>query len=105
MGSKGYYFYNDTEEKSVNTFYGRGAGDPNKGYVRHYRNWIELQFIYEASEGIDKFQANKELGLCEEKLERLSKRPGFVLALCLPEIQKIKRDWQKSDVPDRWSRG
>lgn len=103
MGNRGFYFYNDTEERSVNTFYGK-PGDPNKGYIRHYRNWIELQFIYGASEGLDRFQANKELKLCEDKLERISKKPGFVLRECLPEIQKIKRDWQKSDVPDRWSR-
>lgn len=105
MGRKGYYIYNDTEGRSVLARgYGFKSGDPNPKYLWHYRNWLELSFIAKSVEApIDRRQAEKELAICEEKLERCAKRPGFALSSILLEIQKAKRDWGKTDIPDRWS--
>lgn len=109
MGKTGYYYYNDTEEKSVfaGGWGGVKAGNPNTKYVWHYRNWLELQFIArttkERGEILNARQAEKELLICEEKLERTSKRPGFVLEECMLGIQKAKREWERTEVPDRWS--
>lgn len=100
---KGYYFYADPELRQPI----RGpirAGNPNVKYLQHYANYLELKFIVSRTDGLDKFQANKELEICETKLEWWSKRPGFSLKECLPEITKLKRMWEMSDTPDRWSR-
>lgn len=107
MGRNGYYIYNDTEERSVFARgYGFKAGDPGPKYVWHYRNWLELTHICSVVEDIlDRRQAEKELGICVEKLERTSKRPGFSLSSVLLDLQKAKRDWGRKDIPDRWSRG
>lgn len=100
---RGYFIYPTDEQRSVNTGFFR-AGDPNRGYVVHYRNYLELAFICRNTDGLDRRQAETELKTCEEKLERLSKRPGFSLQTVLPQIQKHKRDWQATDIPDRWSK-
>ncbi len=99
---RGYFFYPTDEQKSVNTGFFR-AGDPNKGYITHYGHYLELSFICRNTDGLDRRQAETELKTCEDKLERLSKRPGFQLSSILLNIQKLKRDWEVSEIPDRWS--
>lgn len=103
MGRRGYFFYNDTEERSVHVG-GFGRWDPNKSYVRHYANWLELSFIAIKSEGLDKWQAEKELKICEGKLERCRKHGEFELGRVLQQVLSLKRQWERHDVPDRWSK-
>lgn len=102
MASRGSYFYDDPEKRPP-ARHGFKLGDPNPKYCQHYANYLELRFIESRTQGADKWQATKELSLCEKKLEWWSKRPGFSLEVCLPEIQKLKRQWEVSNIPDRWS--
>lgn len=99
----GYFVYNENEVH-VRRAGGFRIGDPNPKYVLHYGNWLYLTFITSRTQGLDRFQAEKELILCEKKLDWWSKRPGFELVLCLPKVLELKRQWEVTGVPDRWSR-
>lgn len=102
---RGYFIY-PTDEKSAYTggFF-RGQPDPHRSYVLHYGHFLELSFIARNTTGLDHFQAEKELQeKCIPKLERLFKRTDFNLKTVLPEIMKLKQDWNATDIPDRWSR-
>ena len=99
----GYFFFPDNEQKQP---FGGGIRLPpaNKKFVALFRIWLELQFISKRSEGLDKFQAEKELKICEKKMDWWYKRYDFDLKSCLPEIQKAKREWEMINIPDRWTR-
>ncbi len=101
MGDKGYYIYNDTEPKRA--FSVRIEFNPNVMYVRHYGNYLELSFICERTEGLNRFQAEKELAICEKKLAYWKKMAGWSMRECGPMIQKVKRQWERLEIPDRWS--
>jgi hypothetical protein len=105
MGQRGYFIYNDTEVRTGG-FGGLGNIRANPQYVRHYGNYLELTFMLRATTSAgEKLQIGKELEICERKLEYWGKKHDFVFAEALPEIMKLKRNWEVVDVPDRWSKG
>lgn len=101
MGQTGYYIYNETEPKRP--FSDRMDFDPNVMYLRHYANYLELAFICRSTSGSNRFQAERELGICEKKLEYWKKMSGWAMSECSLEIQRLKRMWEVSAVQDRWS--
>lgn len=101
MGDRGYYFYNDTEPRMG--FRGRKDFDPNQMYIRHYANWLELTFIARKTEGADRFQAEKELIICERKLEYWRKKHGWIWEEVSQGVMLLKRNWEVTGIPDRWS--
>lgn len=102
MGQNGYFIYNDTEPKRAFSG-GSGKFDPNVMYCRHYENYVELSFICSRTEGLDRFQAEKELAICEKKLAYWKKMAGWSMRECGPMIQQAKRLWERLEIPDRWS--
>lgn len=103
MGRSGYFIYNETEERSVYTG-GFGANpNPARQFVKHYANWLELSFIAKAEPSfVGRIQAEKELKICEDKLDRWSRRKDFIMEEALPEVVKLRKAWNQEGVPDRW---
>lgn len=69
--------------------------DPHKAYVRHYNNLLYLTFIQQRGTLLERFQATKELKICERKLKFWSHRPTFSLSKVEPELAKAKRQWEQ----------
>ena len=75
----------------------RGPGgpmrvDPTKAYLRHYENYLYLQFIAKQStDPKERGQALRELTICERKMKFHEREADK--ALMLEGIQKAKRKW------------
>ncbi len=61
-------------------------------YIRHYRNYLILDFMSKNSaEYNDREQARKELGLCERSLDRWKNHPNWDEGVVLPIIEQFKK--------------
>ena len=87
-----YFIYSDKKEP----YTGGRMPHPNNAYVRHYGNLMELQRLCSMSEGLYKWQAEKELRICQDKLAWWEKRPGFDWAVVRPQCEKLKKLWENS---------
>lgn len=68
----------------------------NAGYLRHYSNYLYLDFILKNSKDMgEKHQVAKELTICERKLKYWRQHANFVQAAVLPEVEKLKKQWTK----------
>lgn len=88
--SQHYIIYDDAGPRRP--FTGR-IGDPCVAYIRHYSNLMELQRACKVYEGLMRWRAERELIICQGKLEWWSHRPGFSLSQVLPEINRLKKLW------------
>lgn len=86
--------YSDTPE--------RGSGFPvkydqlnaTKHYLTHYFNFRYLRFIESNSENrMEKFQAAKELQICERKLAYWQKHPNYNIEQVKQGREKIDAEW------------
>ena len=81
--------YSDTELKGPG---GAIRVDPTKAYLRHYENYLYLQFLSRKSpDPRERGQALRELTICERKL-KYHERTADKAAM-LEGIQKAKRKW------------
>ena len=66
----------------------------NEGYLRHYANYLYLDFIIANSDKMqERHQAAKELTKCEKKLDWWSKHANFESKVVLEGVAKLKKDW------------
>lgn len=81
--------YSDTELKSPG---GAIHVDPTKAYLRHYDNYLYLQFLSRKSPNPrERGQALRELTICERKLkfhEREADKTQMLLG-----VQQLRRSW------------
>ena len=81
--------YSDTEPRGSG---GPSRVDPTRAYLRHYENYLYLQFLSRKSpDPQERGQALRELTIAERKLkfhERTADRAGM-----LSGIQALKRKW------------
>lgn len=93
------FFYSDTEKRPFNP---RGMHpkdmDGTRGYLRHYANYLELQFFATSPRTTDheKRQARLELTICERKLTYWSHHPRYVHAEALRGVDDLKRMWRET---------
>lgn len=68
-----------------------------KAYLRHYDNYLFLQFVTvnPRSTETEKRQARLELTICEKKLEFWRKHPNYDHDEALKGVQALKRNWEK----------
>ena len=82
--------YSDTEIKTGGV---PSRVDPTKAYLRHYENYMYLNFLAKKSpDAKERGQALRELTICERKLsyhERTADKTEM-----LRGIQQIKRKWR-----------
>lgn len=94
------FVYSDTEERKA--FGMRGTVDPHKPYLKHAANWFFLRLIYSNGSVLDKFQATKELAICDRKLEYWSRKPNFDPTAVEEELRKLKKEWNLEFHPNRY---
>jgi hypothetical protein len=85
--------YDDAEPHTH--FHGfKGTPDCHKNYVKHLGNWFYLKFIVKnTSSLIDKFQATRELAICECKLDYWYKKPDFDPKQIELALDDLKTKW------------
>lgn len=88
-----YFIYSDKKEPFDPS---RGMPHPNKAYVRHYGFLMELERACQVSQGLYKWQAEKELRICQDKLSWWEKRPGFDWDVVRPQCEALKKLWSSS---------
>ncbi|QIG75712.1 hypothetical protein EVC20_141 [Rhizobium phage RHph_Y2_17_1] len=68
--------------------------DGTKAYLRHYENKLTLTFFAERGSRVERWQAEKELVICERKLKFWEKHPTFVGALARAGMERLNHDWK-----------
>lgn len=66
----------------------------NKGWLRHYENYLYLDFLVKRGNRLEKFQAQKELAICERKMAWMEKHRNFDWKEVIPEKTKLERKWK-----------
>lgn len=68
-----------------------------KSYLRHYENYLYLQFIQKNSDKeSERNQATKELTICERKMKHWQHHANYDQQAALQGIQVLKKQWDKS---------
>jgi len=67
--------------------------DPNKGYLRHYDNYLLLRFTQVNGTTLEKAQATRELDVCERKLRWHRGHPAFDAAMVDAECRRMAARW------------
>lgn len=92
------FFYKDNEDRSFNPR-GIHPKDMNgtNAYLRHYSNYLELQFFATSSRTteLEKRQARHELTICERKLGYWRRHPRYVHEEALRGVDALKRMWRE----------
>jgi hypothetical protein len=70
--------------------------DASGFYVRHYSNLLYLQFISSNPRATysERRQADRELVICQRKLDHWKRHPNWRQEVVDPMIIKLKRDWK-----------
>ena len=90
------FFYSDTKEKFTGNPSRIWEMNGTKVYVSHYSNLLYLQFVANnpLASFIERQQAEKEIKLCEKKLEWWKRHPNFDQVEALREVEKLKKQWR-----------
>lgn len=69
---------------------------PNICYLNHFKNLMYLEFISAHSEStiLEKLQAEKEIAICQRKLEFWKHRNGFDTKLVEGNMRVIRSQWK-----------
>jgi len=89
-----YIIYNEYEYKKPFNFYILDEINPNKQYKKHLENYFYLKFInMNSKDGVEIYQSNKELKVCQRKLDYWRKREDFDEKICLLDHQELTKKW------------
>jgi hypothetical protein len=70
--------------------------NPNKQYKTHLENYFYLKFInMNSKDGVEIYQSNKELEVCQRKLDYWRRSQDFDENLCLLHHQELTKKWSK----------
>ena len=70
--------------------------NPNKMWLKHFANSIILTKIQQNPKDLsERFQATKELGICEKKMKYWENRSGFSMEQAANESKKIRSMWKE----------
>jgi hypothetical protein len=102
------FIYSDTDDKPTG-FVPKFNIDPHPAYLKHAANWFYLRLIYSNGSTLDKFQATKELAICDRKLKYWSSKPTFNPDLVETEVKRLSKEWgleflagKYDEVQDKW---
>jgi hypothetical protein len=70
--------------------------DPNKGYLRHYENYLLLQFMLANGTTEEKMQASRELVKCERTMAWHENHAAFEAQRVYAERARLKARWARS---------
>ena len=66
------------------------------GYLRHYENKLYLAFMAKNGDRNERWQAEKELLVCERKLKWWENHPNFVAAEVQRGVEKLNKGWRQA---------
>ena len=93
------FFYSDTAPRSsvqIDVW----RMNANKAYMRHYENFLFLDFILNNGNDREKVEAKVELKICERKLDFWKKHPNFEPQTVQALVEKMHIAWKRGDRPD-----
>lgn len=89
------FFYDDKRTGDFNPAIARRL-DPTAAYLRHYDNMLFLQFILNRSEDrTERHQANKEMTICQRKLDYWARSYDHSRALI--GMDALKKRWRSGE--------
>lgn len=90
------FFYSDTSPKFTGNPSKIWEMNGTKVYLSHYSNLLYLEFV--ASHGetsfIEKQQAEKEIVLCNKKLQWWQRHPLYDQDEALRGVEQLKKNWK-----------
>ena len=91
------FFYNDSGKGEKGYLPPYHKQNASKYYLNHYRNWMFLRFILynTRSTPAEKRQANKEMVICDRKLEHWKKHVNFDMKVVEEGKCEINRQWRQ----------
>jgi hypothetical protein len=73
--------------------------DPHFMYMKHYENYMLLQLVLKNDPSlVNRFQATKEIAVCERKLEWWSNRYEFDIQNVFQPCIEMKKLWKLDNV-------
>ena len=70
--------------------------NPNNQYKKHLENYFYLKFIHmNSKDGCEIYQSNKELQICQRKLDYWKKHPDFDINICHYHNNELIKKWSK----------
>lgn len=89
--------YDENEPRNFNGSVNVAAMNPHKPYQRHLENWFYLNFIAQNKDATfsEKRQAEKELVICQRKLDYWERHPNFSDSEKLRITSELKKKWAK----------
>jgi len=89
------FFYSDNKEPFSGNVVPYHKQNATKAYLRHYDNYLYLQFIVQNSDReTERNQASKELTICERKLKHWRQHANYDQAVALAGIADLKKRWK-----------
>lgn len=88
------YFYSETAPRTasnVNVWNMNGS----KAYLRHFDNYLFLDFIAKNGSRAERASVEKEILICQKKLEFWEKHPNFDPAYVATEKAARIRQWRQ----------
>jgi len=73
--------------------------DGTKAFLRHFENKLYLSFIATNGTRQERWQAGKELEICERKLTFWEKHPRFCGQTVKREMEKLSKQWSGAGAP------
>lgn len=87
------FFYDDDEPRGE---FNPGVRiNPTRQYIKHYENQMFLQLVLMNGQRLEKYQARKEMAICERKLLYWQNRPGFDQDDATQACNEIKKRWKE----------
>jgi hypothetical protein len=88
------FIYSDTEV-NTGTYRHNPNADANSQYAKHLENYFYLRFILMNSDDFkEKAQANKELSICQRKLDFWRRHGNFCDAVAQRDTEETKKKWR-----------
>src|SRR5690349_6899858 len=84
------FFYSDKTDRSDFNFRLIGRLNPETMYRKHYDNMLFLQFVAKNTDDrVERYQANKEIPLCQKKLDYWGRSlEAYQIARICEELKK-----------------
>ena len=87
------YFYSDTaprEALNINI----GAINSSQAYLRHFDNYLFLNFVAKKGPFQERAAVEKEIIICERKLKFWQRQPNFDEKLVRKETERLIKNWR-----------
>lgn len=90
------FFYSETKQPFSGSPSRVWEMNGTKVYLTHYSNLLYLQFVANNPRATfqERSQAEKEIKICEKKLEWWLRHPNFDQDEALREVAKLKSQWE-----------